>query len=346
MELTSKSYSQLYDSEDSIIDSLGKIKNNLEELLNIDKSFSDSVNECESAIALIADIAEFIRNYNSKIDIEPQRLEQIRERLSAINLLKKKFGGSINSIIRHRKKIGDEFDLAENFSEKITSLEKQINLLRISSGDSAAILSKKRIEVSKKISKQVQDILSNLGIANSKFEVRIIQSKAERKNENFVLYKNEAYKFNSNGIDEVEFYISTNIGEDLKPLSKVASGGEISRIMLALKTILANNDKLPLLIFDEIDTGVSGRVAQKVGNALKSLAMYHQIISITHLPQIAGMGDLHFTVEKVELKNRVVSSIKMLDETERIKEVAKLMSGEKITEASLNGAKELMGIKN
>ena len=116
--------------------------------------------------------------------------------------------------------------------------------------------------------------------------------------------------------------------------------------MLALKTILANNDKLPLLIFDEIDTGVSGRVAQKVGHALKSLAKYHQIISITHLPQIAGLGDFHYTVEKVEMKNRVVSSIKMLSENDRIKEVAKLMSGENITEASLKGAKELMGMKN
>ena len=115
--------------------------------------------------------------------------------------------------------------------------------------------------------------------------------------------------------------------------------------MLALKTILANNDKLPLLIFDEIDTGVSGRVAQKVGQALKSLAKFHQIISITHLPQIAGLGDFHYIVEKVETNNRVTSSIKKLDEKERIKEVAKLMSGENITEASLKGAKELMGIR-
>ena len=346
LELTSNSYSKLYESEESIIDSLGEIKNNLEELLNIDKSFLDSANECESAIALIKDIAEFLRNYNSKIELEPQRLEEIRERLGAINLLKKKFGGSINSIIQHRKKIGEEFELAENFSEKISSLEKQINLIRIDCGEAAAILSKRRIEISKKISKQVQEVLNNLGITNSKFEVRITQTKADKKNDNFVIIKEEAYKFNSNGIDEVEFYISTNVGEDLKPLAKVASGGEISRIMLALKTILANNDKLPLLIFDEIDTGVSGRVAQKVGNALKSLAKYHQIISITHLPQIAGLGDFHFAVEKVELKNRVVSSIKMLDENERVKEVAKLMSGEKITEASLNGAKELMGIKS
>ncbi len=317
----------------------------MEELLNIDKSFSDSSNECDSAIALVKDISEFIRNYNSRVDLEPQRLEEIRARLSAINLLKKKFGGSINSIIRHRKKIGDEFELAENFSEKISSLEKQINKIRIECGNSALIISKKRFEISKKLSKDVKQVLSELGIANSKFEVKILQHESDKKNANFVLMNDKAYNFNSNGIDDVEFFISTNIGEDLKPLAKVASGGEVSRIMLALKSILANNDKLPLLIFDEIDTGVSGRVAQKVGNALKELARYHQIISITHLPQIAGLGDFHFAVEKVESKNRVVSSIKMLDETERVNEVAKLMSGENITEASINGAKELMGIK-
>ncbi len=346
LELTSDTYSKLYESENSVIDLLAQIKNNLEDLVNIDKSFNDSLNESESAIALIKDISEFMRNYNSRIDIEPQRLEEIRERLRAINLLKKKFGGSINSILQHRKKIGDEFDLAENFSARISDLEKQIKAIRSNCGEAASNLSKKRIEVSKKISKQVKEVLSNLGIENSKFEVRITQSKAEKSHEEYVLIKNETFKFDSNGIDEVEFYITTNVGEDLKPLAKVASGGEISRIMLALKTILANNDKLPLLIFDEIDTGVSGRVAQKVGNALKSLAKYHQIISITHLPQIAGLGDFHYAVEKVEQKNRVVSSIKMLNENDRVKEVAKLMSGENITEASLKGAKELMGIKN
>ena len=128
-----------------------------------------------------------------------------------------------------------------------------------------------------------------------------------------------------------------------KPLAKTASGGEISRIMLALKSILAKNDKLPLLIFDEIDTGVSGRIAQKVGQSLKNLASFHQIISITHLPQIAGLADQHFAVEKTLNDDRVVSSIKKLSKDERIREVAKLMSGEKITEASLKGAKELMG---
>ena len=153
------------------------------------------------------------------------------------------------------------------------------------------------------------------------------------------------YAATSKGIDEVEFFISTNPGEDVKPLTKVASGGEVSRIMLALKSTLAKNDKLPLLIFDEIDVGVSGRIAQKVGFTLKNLSSFHQIISITHLPQIASLADHHFSIEKITQKDRVISSIKKLPVTERITEVAKLLSGEKVTEASLKSARELIGHK-
>jgi len=150
---------------------------------------------------------------------------------------------------------------------------------------------------------------------------------------------------NNADVSEVEFFISTNPGEDLKPLVKVASGGEVSRIMLSLKSTLAKNDKLPLLIFDEIDVGVSGRIAQKVGKALKSLSVYHQVISITHLPQIASLAEHHFSIEKVTQNERVVSSIKKLPESERITEIARLLSGEKITQASLKSARELIGIK-
>jgi DNA repair protein RecN (Recombination protein N) len=140
----------------------------------------------------------------------------------------------------------------------------------------------------------------------------------------------------------VEFFISTNSGQQPKPLSKVASGGEISRIMLALKTVLAQKDKLPLLIFDEIDTGVSGRIAQKVGQAIKSLSSQHQIIAITHLPQIAGLAKHHFSVEKNQINGKTISSIRQLNDDERITEVAKLLSGDTITESSLESAKELI----
>ena len=344
MELTSGIYEALYESENSVNDRLAKIENELLELNEIDKSFTEIKGDFETAKTLINEISKFIRDYNSRIDLDPDNLEAIRDRLGSLNLLKKKYGGTIKSVIEHRNKIGEEFDLAENYSERISDLEKNISELRKKCGEAAENLSQKRKTIAKKIQKEVKDVLGDLGIPNSVFEVKINQKSADKKTGNYIIVNGKPFEFNSSGYDEVEFFISTNQGEDTKPLAKVASGGEISRIMLALKTILAKNDKLPLLIFDEIDTGVSGRVAQKVGNSLKSLASFHQIISITHLPQIAGLADQHYAVEKKQIENRVISSIRKLKKEERIKEVAKLMSGEKVTEASLEGAKELMGM--
>ncbi len=344
LEMTDSIYFKLYESEDSVIDSLNKIQKGIEELARIDKTFADSQNECDTALALLNDISGFIRNYRSKIYLEPDYIEKIRERLGSLNLLRKKYGGTIKAVLEHREKIGEEAELAENFSERIIQFENEIKNLRMKCGEYAEKISKKRIESAKKIQKEVQSILNELGISNSKFLVSIKQQEADTGSDNFILVNEKAYAFNFHGYDEVEFFISTNIGEDTKPLAKVASGGEISRIMLALKTSLAKNDKLPLLIFDEIDTGVSGRIAQKVGQALKSLAQYHQIIAITHLPQIAGLAEHHYAVEKKTFENRVFSSLKKLKNEERIREIAKLMSGEKITDSSLKGAKELMGI--
>jgi DNA repair protein RecN (Recombination protein N) len=345
LSLTNEIYSSIYDSEGAIRDRLSEVRAKISELVKIDKSLTENLNECDSALEQLGDISNSIRTYKEKIDLEPERLEEIRERLGALTLLKKKYGGSLKSVIDHRNKIGSEFQLAENFSQKISELEKQINKARQECGVIAKKLSFERKSISKKVKKEIEESLKYLGITDSKFEVRIENEICTDREGNFILVDDKKYKFNQYGFDTVEFFISTNIGEDLKPLVKVASGGEVSRIMLALKSILAKSDKLPILIFDEIDTGVSGRIAQKVGQALKSLAHIHQIISITHLPQIAGLSDYHFAVEKSKTLDRVVSSIRLLNETERINEVAKLMSGEKITEATLNSARELMGLQ-
>jgi DNA repair protein RecN (Recombination protein N) len=341
---TSSVYGLIYEDENSVYDSIIKIKNELDELNEIDKSFGESFSECENAIALINDIAEFVRNYKSKIDVDPAEVNKKRDRLGTLNLIKKKYGGTVKAVLEYRNKIGAEFDLAENFSERISSFEKQIGGLRELCGKAADNISKKRSQVSVLINKEVKGVLADLGIPDSNFDVRITQNKSSS-GEDYIIVKGNKYSYSSKGIDEIEFYISTNVGEDMKPLAKVASGGEVSRIMLALKTILAKNDRFPLLIFDEIDTGVSGRIAQKVGKALKSLANFYQVISITHLPQIAGLADHHFIVEKKTNDGRVVSSIKQLNEKERIREVAKLMSGENVTEASLEGARELINSK-
>jgi DNA repair protein RecN (Recombination protein N) len=346
LEITSGIYNNLYDSENSVYDSLVKIQNDLNKLVGIDKVLNEIEGECRSALAILKDMSDFIRSYNSKIEMDPERLEAVRARVNALNMLKKKFGEGIEKILGYREKIGREFDIAENYSEKISSVENKIKLVRENCGHEADNLSKKRSGAAKSIQKEVVKILADLGIANSIFKIEIQQYFLTGDGRDFVLINGKKMKYNSRGTDEVEFYISTNIGEDPKPLAKVASGGEISRIMLGLKTILAKNDKLPILIFDEIDTGISGPIAQKVGNALKSLAAFHQIISITHLPQIAALADHHFSVSKKTLDGRVVSSASFLNEEQRIREVAKLISGEKVTDASIKSARELMGIKS
>ena len=342
-QLTSQLYQGLYESEGSVYDSLMKIKNEISELIKIDKTFSETNKEYESAVAIINEMASNLRSYSSKVEFDQGKLETIRERLGAISLLKKKYGGSIKSVFDHRKKIGEEYNIAENYSNRIAELESKIKTVRENCGTTAEKLSLKRKETAKKITKDIVELLRQVGIPNSKFEARISNTLAQG-SDDFILVKGNKYKFNSSGYDNVQFFISTNLGEDVKPLAKVASGGEISRIMLSLKTVLAKKDKLPLLIFDEIDTGVSGHIAQKVGQTLKLLASHHQVIAITHLPQISGLADHHYAVEKIETNKRVISRIRKLNNTERINEVAKLMSGENITEASIKGAKELMGL--
>jgi DNA repair protein RecN (Recombination protein N) len=316
------------------------VKNHLQKLSEIDKTFSDALSESDSVLAQIEDISNIVRNYNSNLNLNTEEVEEKRERLGAINLLKKKYGGSVKNLLEHRKKIGKEVELAENFAGKINQLSNNIIELRKEAGNLAKKLSKERIETAKLVKKGIEKNLKELGIQDPEFKTNIKNKKTE--NNTGVYVDGNLFSVTLTGIDEVEFFISTNPGEDLKPLPKVASGGEISRIMLSLKSTLAKNDKLPLLIFDEIDVGISGRIAQKVGNALKELSKYHQIISITHLPQIAGLADSHYSIVKAKKDDRVVSSIKMLNNSERITEVAKLLSGEKVTEASLKSARELV----
>lgn len=346
MSLSDDVYAKLYDDENSVIELLGEIKHKLNQLADIDKTFFESEGECDSALVILKELASSLRAYKSKIEINPAEVEEKRERLGAINLLKKKYGGSIQKVLEHKERITKELNLAENFADEISKIEKEIDRLRREAGLAAESLSSLRKKQALKVEAEVKKVLFQLGILNADFKVNFVLSETDGNNGNFVLVKNKKYHCSENGIDEVEFYISTNAGEDLKPLTKVASGGEISRIMLSLKTILAKNDKLPLLIFDEIDTGVSGRIAQKVGAALKELASFHQIICITHLPQIAGMADHHYTVEKTFSDNRSVSFIKKLNSEEQIKEIAKLLSGEVLTPASIESAKQLIKNKN
>jgi DNA repair protein RecN (Recombination protein N) len=349
--MTTQLYQILYEGEGAIFDQLVKARNQLEDLAGIDKVFEESKNECNSAVAIVDELTKLIQSYNAKIEFNPERLEQIRERLGHLTLLKKKYGGSIESIIEQRELLQKEFSIAENFENTISKLEAEIEQERRRCSAAAQRLSTKRHELTANIDKAVVAELAKLGIQNSRFEIavdnRVLEkTKASQNGERaFVKLGKDFYEASPQGIDFVEFYLSTNIGEDVKPLVKVASGGEVSRIMLALKSILAKSDRLPSLVFDEIDVGISGRIAQAVSKSLKNLSQFHQIVAITHLPQIASLADSHFVVEKSELRGRTMSQLRKLTDEECVKEVAKLMSGEEVTEAGLEGARELMGLK-
>ena len=348
---TGELYTQLYEGDHSVRDLLVIARNQLHALAEIDPRFADAARECSSAEAIVSELAKFIQSYNARVEFTPDRLEQVRERLGRLAFLKKKYGGSLERVLSHREDLGSELALAENFEQVIARLDGEVEETRRASALLADRLSGKRHDIARKIDKAIVQELAKLGIAQARFSTRIAQENVSATGAGSSLPAgavrrgNAAVLLNARGYDVVEFYLSTNVGEEEKPLTRVASGGEVSRIMLALKSILAKNDRLPVLIFDEIDVGVSGRIAQAVGASLKTLAGFHQVIAITHLPQIAGFADVHFAVSKHEHDGRAVTTLRRLSLDEQVREVARLMSGAEVTEAGLAGARELMGIR-
>ncbi|HLF13561.1 MAG TPA: DNA repair protein RecN [Bacteroidota bacterium] len=338
---TERLYRALYDGENAVHDGLVLARNELEDLARIDPSFADARQEASSATAIVDELSKFIQSYNSRIEFKPARLEEIRNRLGALTLLRKKYGGSLDAVIAKRSGLAAELSLSENFEEEAQKLERELAGCVVRASEIAQRLSHKRREAGKKIGSAVVAELRKLGIPNAAFEA-VITNRSGRAEDSLVNLGRDWFAADETGMDIVEFHVSANAGQDPRPLSKVASGGEISRIMLALKMILAKSDRLPLLVFDEIDSGVSGRVAQSVGESMKRLSQFHQIIAITHLPQIAGCADAHYVVEKTEEKNRTATTMRLVDPDESVREVAKLMSGAEITGAALESAKVLI----
>ena len=344
--ITGNLYGMLYDGEQSVHDLLVVVRNQLQDIAGIDDQFGDAAKECASAEAVVSELAKFIQGYNARVEFNPERLETLRDRLGKLALLKRKYGGSVESTLAYREKIGEEVILAENFNEVIGRLTRDLDEARAACNAIAGRLSAKRHDTAKKVDRSVVEELEKLGVRHARFTTRILQTELSSGGEgpDFVSAGRKKVRLNARGYDEVEFFISTNLGEEEMPLVSVASGGEVSRIMLALKSILAKSDRLPVLIFDEIDVGVSGRVAQAVGRSLKNLSNFHQVIAITHLPQIAGLADTHFSVEKRERGTRTTTGMRRLSLDEQVHEVARLMSGAEVTDAGLVGARELMGL--
>ena len=337
-------YEMLFEDENAVHDQLVVARNDLQDLARIDDAFEEHVDEIESAQIIVSELANFLQDYNAHIEFDPQRLEEIRERITEIEKLKRKYGGTLEAVLEHRKEIGEQYELAQDFEGNLERLDAEIEEAQAELTDVALRLSAKRKEVATRIEDAILEELATLGMPDSQFEVQFTRQEDPDSGRDWIIPDDEdaRYRAFAKGVDQVEFDISTNVGVPPMPLAEVASGGEISRIMLALKTILAKSERLPILVFDEIDVGISGDMARRVGESMHDLARYHQIITITHLPQIAALGDRHFKVEKIVEDGTTKTTIHRLDEEEQATQVASLISGEEVTDAALKNARELM----
>jgi DNA repair protein RecN (Recombination protein N) len=346
LNLTSEAFSELYESENSAHERISKAVKAIQQLARIDSRFSVYINESNSALIAIDEIANFARDYSSSIDFDPERTEQLRERAIQIKALRKKYG-SIRKVLERKDFLEDELSLVKNLDHEINKKKELVLGKKTEVAEIISKISNIRQERSLSFSNALINKLHLLGINKADFRVEITQNETTISgiSDLSVEIGNKHYKLTSKGIDKVEFLISTNPGEPLKPLAKIASGGEISRVMLAMKSILADSEDLPILVFDEIDTGISGRIAQIVGMEMRQLSEKHQIISITHLPQIAAMAHRNIKIEKSESNGQSIISGKSLDDEDSLREVAKLISGSEVTAASLESAKELQKIR-
>lgn len=328
-------------NEINVMELLNQIKLHLEDISRIEPEFESYLEEISSARISIRETVQFAERYRSKIEFNPNRLEKLRKRQNQLNSLQKKYHRSIPELIEYLHEIKKELSLAENFDLEIEKLEKQIDDQADELAEKGRALHKVREKVGEQLSKDIEDELNKLGIPHANFEVRVdwmITSESQ----GWITVDGQPVECTEHGCDEVRLYISTNKGEEPKPLAKIASGGEISRVMLALKSIIAREQSLPVMIFDEIDTGISGEISEKVGRTMRRLSERCQIIAITHQPQIASQAHKHYKVQKVEQEGRTVSRIVPLDDNEHVTEVATLMSGEDITDAALESAQELI----
>lgn len=332
--------------EISLMEMLNTIKLHLEDMSRIEPEFEQYLDEVTTARISIQEAIQFAERYRNGIEFNPQRLEKLRRRQAELNRLQKKYQRSIPELIEYCSEIKQELNVAENFDLEIERIENKIEDQSKTLKQKAVALHNQRIEVGKKLSADIVDALQNLGIENGRFHVDVswLQS-----NNGWITVDGKSIDCTLNGCDDVRFFISTNKGEEPKPLAKIASGGEVSRVMLSLKSILAKEYHLPVMIFDEIDTGISGEISEKVGREMRKLSKLCQIVAITHQPQIASQAHKHYRVEKVEESNRTITKIIPLTEEKHIHEVASLMSGEEITESAISSAKELIersGMRN
>lgn len=324
-ELTGQSYWAINGDDGSILEALGKIKQNISKAYEMDSKLEELESKYIDIVENLKDISSELRDYSQSLDNDEQRLNEIQERLYLLDKLKHKYGGTLENVLENYKKLSDELKGIEFSTQNIEELEQEILKLHEQLTALAGKISENRQNYANVLSAYIQEKLENLELPKSRFKIAVTPK-----------------DLSADGADDVEFMISTNISEDLKPLAKVASGGEISRVMLAIKSIFAQSDDIDTVIFDEIDTGISGRASQSVADEIKSLSASHQIILITHQPIIASKADKHFYVRKSQ-EDETKVEVYVLTGENRVKALAELAGGD-INEQSVEFARSLIQV--
>lgn len=339
MDSISGAYEILYDRQG--IESIGKVISQLEDAVRYDeKGLRVVFEQLQSSYYQLEDVAFQLRDYREDIEFNPQRLEEIENRLDLISGLRRKYGDSVEQILAYYEQIHRETDLLENKDEYLEKLTNKRNALLSVLMEAANELSEARQHCAVDLATQVEGELKDLQMERTSLQVKLDILEDPRG----VEYNDRRIRLTRQGIDSAEFMISPNPGEPLRPLGKIASGGELSRIMLAMKSIFARHDAIPVLIFDEVDTGVSGRAAQSIADKLYKLSSTCQVFSITHLPQVACMADHQYLIRKKVEDGRTMTEVESLTNDGRVMELARMLGGVEITEKTLHHSQEMLNL--
>lgn len=326
-QLSEQSYSLLYEDENAVVTHLEKVTRQIAELAEYESGFKSYLEDLQNTIVTLEDLASSIRSFRATLDFSPGRLEDIEARLAEISRLKRKYGGSVENVLKHLEEAEAKLLKLENTEIHQEELRKRVERLRVEYNRLAGQLHEARQNAARKFEEEVEKNLKKVALEKGRFKV---------------LIERDESRLTAKGFDKVEFYFSANLGESLKPLVKVASGGEASRLMLVLKTVANLSENPKTMVFDEIDIGIGGRVAEAVGLKLRELAKHHQVLCVTHQPQVAALADHHFLVEKLIEDGKTKILIRKLNIDGRVQEIARMLAGEKVTLTAQKHAEELL----
>jgi DNA repair protein RecN (Recombination protein N) len=329
----------LYTGEDTLVERLGRVLSGLDEVSAIDPALKPVTEELRAALYQVEEAARTLGDYASRVEFDPVRLAEIEERLAELSTLKRKYGATVDEVLAQRDHLAQELESLQHQAENMDALQGEIAATERQVREQALELSQRRLAVGATLEQAVERELHELSMGAARF---VITFRRLPDPTGFIALEGTPVQLTPTGIESVEFLFTPNPGEEPRPLAKIASGGELSRVMLALKSILAAVEQVPTLVFDEVDSGIGGGVAEVVGRKLKALTRTGQVFCITHLPQVASRGDVHFLIEKQVVSGRTVTAVRPLTQRERVDEIARMSGGLVITETTRKLAAELL----